>query len=145
MRKALFLLILCWMAGAQAATPEDRLSGVYQALEANKIDVALRRVDDLIRDYPNFRLAHLVRGDLLLARSRPLQTFGNVAKTVPQAKIDDLREEALVRLRAHRQRPGEHRLPHVLLQMHPQQKHAILIDSRNSRLYVFANSNGLPH
>jgi len=84
MRKLLFLLMLCWMAGAVAATPEDRLSGVYQALEANKIDLALRRVDDLIRDYPNFRLAYLVRGDLLLARARPLQTFGNVAKTVPQ-------------------------------------------------------------
>jgi murein L,D-transpeptidase YafK len=144
MRKALLLLILCWMAAAQAATPEDRLSGVYQALEGNKIDLALRRVDDLIRDYPNFRLAYLVRGDLLLARAQPLQTFGNVAKTVPQDKLDGLREEALARLRAQRSHPADGRLPRFVLQLEPQQKHVFVVDSRRSRLYVFANDAGKP-
>jgi murein L,D-transpeptidase YafK len=144
MRKALLVLMVCWMTGARAATPEDRLSGVYQALEANKIDVALRRVDELIRDYPNFRLAYLVRGDLLLARARPLQTFGNVAKTVPQDKLDGLREEALARLRAQRSRPADGRLPRFVLQLEPQQKHVFVVDSRRSRLYVFANEGGKP-
>jgi murein L,D-transpeptidase YafK len=129
---------------AAQPTPEDRLSAVFQAVEANQLDSALRRVDALIRDYPNFRLAHLVRGDLLLARARPLQTFGNVAKTVPQDKVDDLRQEALVRLRAHRQRPTEDRLPRALLQLPAQEKHAILVDSRRSRLYVFENDAGRP-
>ncbi|MGE5639980.1 MAG: L,D-transpeptidase family protein [Clostridia bacterium] len=140
---ALLLAAALPLAAAQP-TPEDRLSAVFQAVEANQLDVAMRRVDALIRDYPNFRLAHLVRGDLLLARARPLQTFGNVAKTVPQDKIEDLRQEALVRLRAHRQRPTEDRLPRVLLQMQPEQKHAILVDSRRSRLYVFENDGGRP-
>ena len=125
-------------------TPEDRLSAVFQAIEANQLDAALTRVDALIRDYPNFRLAHLVRGDLLLARARPLQKFGNVAKTVPQEKVEDLREEALMRLRAHRQRPAENRVPRPILQLHPEQKHALVIDSRRSRLYVFANASGRP-
>ena len=138
------LLALSFAAAAAEATPEDRLSAVFQAVEANQLDVAMKRVDALIRDYPNFRLAHLVRGDLLLARARPLETFGNVAKTVPQDKIEDLRQEALARLRAHRQRPGDDQLPRMLLQLQPQQKHAILIDSRRSRLYVFANDGGRP-
>jgi murein L,D-transpeptidase YafK len=146
MRRALALLLAACCIGSAAAapTPEDRLSGVFEAIEANRLDDALKRVDALIRDYPNFRLAHLVRGDLLLARSRPLLTFGNVVKTVPQEKIDGMREEALVRLRAHRQRPAEDRLPRLVLQMHPGQKHAILVDSRRSRLYVFANDAGRP-
>jgi hypothetical protein len=129
-----------------AADPsaENRLSAVFQAIEANQPDVALKRVDALIRDHPNFRLAHLVRGDLLLARSRPLQTFGNVAKTVPQEKIADLREEALARLRAQRQRPSDDRLPRLVLQLHAEQKHVLVVDSRRSRLYVFANANGRP-
>src|SRR3954468_17326318 len=135
---------LSFVASAAEPTPEDRLSAVFEAVEANQVDAALKRVDALIRDYPNFRLAHLVRGDLLLARAHPLQTFGNVAKTVPQDKIDGLRAEALARLRAHRQRPGEDRLPKLVLQMQPQQKHALLVDSRRSRLYVFANDNGRP-
>ena len=140
---------LIWVLAASAAfagnpTPEDRLSHVFDSIEANRLDEAMQRVDALIRDYPNFRLAHLVRGDLLLARSRPLQTFGNVVKTVPNEKIDGLREEALARLRALRQRPGEDRLPRYVLQLHPQQKHVLVVDSKRSRLYVFANSQGAP-
>ena len=58
-----------------------------------------------------------MRGDLLLARAGPLQTFGNVVKTVPQDRIDGLREEALARLRALRERPREERLPRYVLQL----------------------------
>lgn len=148
MRFALFLACLA-LAGAAAAspgrTPEDRLSAVFTAIEANRLDLALKRVDELIADHPNFRLAHLVRGDLLLARSRPLQTFGNVLKTVPQERVEGLRNEALARLRALRQRPSEDRLPRYVLQLHPGQKHAFLVDSRRSRLYVLANDAGRPH
>jgi murein L,D-transpeptidase YafK len=43
-----------------------------------------------------------------------------------------------------RQRPAEDRLPRQLLQLHPGQKHALLVDSRRSRLYVFANAEGRP-
>jgi len=143
------LLLACWIgahaaAAGPASSPEDRLSAVFAAIEANHLDDALQRVESLIRDYPNFRLAHLVRGDLLLARSRPLLTFGNVAKTVPQEKIDGMREEALARLRAQRQRPADDRLPALVLQLHSGQKHLLLVDSRRSRLYVFANDGGRP-
>jgi murein L,D-transpeptidase YafK len=144
MRFALAVALLACLTGSLAATPtpEDRLSGVFEAIEANHLDDAMQRVDALIRDYPNFRLAHLVRGDLLLARSRPLMTFGNVVKTVPQEKIDGMRDEALVRLRAQRQRPAEDRLPRLVLQLHSAQKHVLLVDSRRSRLYVFSNDGG---
>jgi murein L,D-transpeptidase YafK len=142
--RGLLVVFLFVSAAALAATPEDRLSTVFQSIEANQLDEALQRVDALIREYPNFRLAHLVRGDLLLARARPLETFGNVAKTVPTEKIDGLREEALVRLRAARSRPGDDRLPRYVLQLHSEQKHVLVVDSRNSRLYVFSNDKGTP-
>lgn len=144
MKAALLLCLLCASLAAGAATPEDRLSAVYQAVEKNRLDLALKRVDSLIQDYPNFRLAYLVRGDLLLARARPLETFGNVEKTVPQDKIDGLREEALARLRAQRHRPTEGRLPGFILQIEPRQKHVIVVDSRRSRLYLFENAAGKP-
>jgi murein L,D-transpeptidase YafK len=144
LRAVTLALLVALPAFGADPSPENRLSGVFQAIEANQLDVALKRVDALIRDHPNFRLAHLVRGDLLLARSRPLQTFGNVAKTVPQEKIADLREEALARLHAERERPADDRLPRLLLQLHAQQKHVFVVDSRRSRLYVFANANGRP-
>ena len=146
MRRLLFLanFIFPLMVLAAAPSAEDRLSGVFQAIEANRLDEALKRVEALIRDHPNFRLAHLVRGDLLLARAQPLQTFGNVAKNVSPEKVDGLRAEALARLQGLRERPGENRVPRQLLQLHAEQKHALLVDSKRSRLYVFANAGGRP-
>jgi murein L,D-transpeptidase YafK len=139
---ALAAAALSW--AACAATPEDKLSAVFEAIEANQPDIALERIDALIAAYPNFRLAYLVRGDLLLARARPLETFGNVVKTVPQERVEGLREEALARLRAQRERPGEDLLPRYVLQLNPEQKHALVVDSRRSRLYLYANDGGKP-
>lgn len=145
MKHVVFWVGFCWALAAQAATsPDDALASVFQAVEANQPDLALERVDALIAGYPNFRLAYLVRGDLLLARTQTLHTFGNVVKTVPQDKVEGLREEALARLRALRQRPDDSRLPRYMLQLPPQEKHAFVVDSRRSRLYVFENENGRP-
>lgn len=127
-----------------AASPDVALSGVVGAIESNRLELALQRVEKLIAEHPNFRLAHLIRGDLLLARARPLQTFGNVVKTVPREKVDELRDEALARLRALRERPSAEREPRAILQLHAGQKHALVVDSRHSRLYVFENVGGRP-
>jgi murein L,D-transpeptidase YafK len=138
-----FLLVVFSLAG-RAAGPERALSGVLEAIEANKLELAIQRVEKLLAEHPNFRLAHLIRGDLLLARARPLETFGNVPKTVPREKVEDLRAEALLRLRALRDRPNGERVPRYMLQMHEGQKHAVVIDSRRSRLYLFENVAGRP-
>lgn len=130
--------------GAIGASPEPALSSVVAAIEANRPDLALERVEKLIAEHPNFRLAHLIRGDLLMARARPLQTFGNVVKTVPREQVEDLRSEALARLHALRERPRTERQPRAILQLHPGQKHALLIDSRRSRLFVYENVGGRP-
>jgi murein L,D-transpeptidase YafK len=122
---------------------EKALSQVFEAIEQNKFDLALERIEALIAANPNFRLAHLIRGDLLLARTRPITTFGN-AGNVPKEKIEDLRAEALSRLHAMRERPAADRLPRNLLQFRPEQTHALVVDSSRSRLYVFENDHGRP-
>jgi murein L,D-transpeptidase YafK len=131
-------------SAAKDPGPEKALAHVLQAIEARKLDVALTRVDALIAAHPNFRLAHLIRGDLLLARRQPLQGFGNTDKTVPREKVEDLRAEALARMLAHRERPADKRVPHYMLQMHEDQRHALVVDSRRSRLFVFENVEGRP-
>jgi murein L,D-transpeptidase YafK len=143
------LLSACFTASAVQAASTDaelerRLSGVIAAIEANQTDLAMQRVEALIAKHPNFRLAHLIRGDLLLARARPLRTFGDVAKTVPREKVEGLREEALARLRAARARPVTNRMPRYILQLNAEQKHVIVVDSGLSRLYLFKNVDGRP-
>ena len=120
------------------------LSGVIKAIEGDQPKVALQRVDALIAQHPTFRLAHLIRGDLLLARTRPLQRFGDVAKTAPAGEVEGLREEALARLRALHARPAPGRLPSYVLKLNHEQRYAIVVDSQLSRLYLFKNVGGSP-
>jgi murein L,D-transpeptidase YafK len=142
LRTAAVFLALAAAIPAFGSGPEQALSRVFEALDQKRLDLALQRVDALIASHPNFRLAHLIRGDLLLARTQPIHTLGNIPKTLPQEKVEGLRAEALSRLRAFRERPNGGLVPRQVLQLNPEQKHALVVDSRRSRLYVFENQGG---
>ena len=122
---------------------EAQLVRIYAEIEKNKLDTALNLVESLLQQYPNFRLGHLIKGDLLLARARPISTFGNAANA-PQERVADLREEAVARLQAYKQKPSQNAVPRYLLQMQPDQKHAVVVDTRKARLYLYENNTGQP-
>lgn len=106
-----------------------------------RLDTAVSDIDKVISAYPNFRLAHLIKGDLLLARARPLATVGN-APGASSDQLEELREEARARLaRMQHQRPVN-RVPSYLVQMQPEQRHAFVVDTAKSTLYVFENRGG---
>ena len=124
--------------------PEPQLSKIFAEIEKNRLDKAIEQTESLLAQYPKFRLAHLIKGDLLLARSMPLATFGN-AKNAPQDKLADLRDEAIARLKAYRNRQTTaDYVPRYLLQMQPDQEHAIVVDTQKSRLYLYRNDKGRP-
>ena len=54
---------------ASAEPAEAQLRRVLESVSEGRLNAALDGVDRLLGRYPNFRLAHLVRGDLLLARA----------------------------------------------------------------------------
>ena len=122
---------------------EALLNSAFEDIGGQRFDKALGKIDELLRLRPNFRLAHLIRGDLLLAKVRPLSTMGD-APNASSERVGDLRHEAIARLRAYRERPGPGQIPRYLLQMHAAQKHAIVVDTGRSRLYVFENDGGRP-
>src|SRR4029077_19794041 len=92
---------------------------------------------------PNFRLAHLIRGDLLLARTRSIGTMG-AAPNAPSERVEGLRAEALVRLRAYREPPPVDQVPRYLMQLRDDQKFAVVVDTQRSRLYLYQNDDGKP-
>lgn len=131
-------------ASAQAEQSTDALLGkVFEEIENNHIERALAQVDALLRAKPNFRLAYLIKGDLLLARGRALKTFGN-APQGPSERVDELRAEAMARLHAYRERPSQDQVPRYLMQMRNDQRYAIVVDNKRSRLYLYQNENGRP-
>ena len=127
------------LEGAEAA-----IVAVLKDIAGDRIGSAQTELDRLLAAKPDFRLAQLIKGDLLMARTRPIETLGN-APNGPADRLQDLREEAKARLlRLHSEAPRD-RLPRYLLKMAPEQKFAIVVDTSRSSLYVFANRDGTPH
>ncbi len=145
--RLLALLLLSFagpvVAGESASRDmELALAKSLRAVSENRLDVALSEVDSLLKINPNFKLAQLVRGDLLLARARPISDFGN-APNAPRDRVQDLRDEANARLqRVQQQQPIA--VPKYLWQLDPGQRHAIVVDTSKSTLYLYENVNGEP-
>lgn len=124
--------------------PEPLLARVFEKIEQNRWEAALQDTETLLKAYPNFRLGHLIKGDLLLARVRPLKAFGEGGGPAAQDKVADLREEALARLRAYKAKPPTNYVPRYLLQLRPDEKYAVVVDTQKARLYLYQNDNGTP-
>ena len=136
------------LAPAARSTTEVETSLVRGILEVarSRPGEALAEIDRVLLANPNFRLAHLVRADLLLARARPLTAFGDSGQPGSASevadRVDDLRAEARARLTRLSTEPPPNLLPKYLLQLEPHQRHAIVIDSTKSTLYVFEQVDG---
>ena len=126
------------------AGPEPLLARIFEQIEQNRWEPALKETEALIRAYPNFRLAHLIKGDLLLARTRPIKSFGEGGPQEATEQVAELRDEAIARLFAYKTRPADTQIPRYLLQMRADQKHAVVVDTQKSRLYLYQNINGTP-
>lgn len=146
--RAVLLSIACLLASPGAAIagkdskpdPEALLIEVYKDLGANNLRAAQEKADRLVEAYPNFRLGHLVRGDLLLMHTRPVKVLGAVDG--PEDKLKNLRAEAMQRLRFLRERPDPSLVPRVVLQMRDDQQHVLLVDAKRSRLFVYRHERG---
>jgi murein L,D-transpeptidase YafK len=130
-------------AFAKTRSVEGLLAQSLLEITRGQTDAALATIDHLLSTVPNFKLAHLVRGDLLMARSRELGSFGN-AGNVSQDAITDFQEEARVRLQRYLAQQDAQGIPNYLWQLDAEYAHAIVVDTTKSRLYLYRNDNGVP-
>lgn len=107
-------------------------------ISEGKTKQALNTIDQLIQSVPNFKLAYLVRGDLLMAQGKYLQSFGSVDNNQSEA-IKDLQDEARARIERYLSKQVKDKQPNLLLAPNAQQKHLILVDTSKSRLYLYRN------
>ena len=148
-KRAWILSLLCsWVPATAIAepvsnSPETQLVKSLQAINHNHLDIALNEVDSLLRVNPNFRLAQLVKGDLLMAHAGVINNFGSVANA-PHDEISDLRDEARVRLQRVLSQSDSKLRPRFLWQLDPRQKYALVVDTSRSTLFVYQNVEGEP-
>lgn len=107
-------------------------------ISQGKTKQALATIDHLIHVVPNFKLAYLVRGDLLMAQGKYLQSFGS-ADNNPAEAIKDLQDEARARIERYLASQVKDKQPNLLLIPNQEQKHLIVVDTSRSRLYLYKN------
>ncbi|WP_165873425.1 L,D-transpeptidase family protein [Parasulfuritortus cantonensis] len=127
-----------------APSLDSLVASTLEDIRASKTDAALANVDRIIAMRPDFKLAYLIKGDLLQAKAGALAKFGAAAGASEQAKLDGLKDEAKVRLMRYLDQPDPGKLPKQILQLAPSQRYALLADADRARLYVFENANGEP-
>jgi murein L,D-transpeptidase YafK len=129
----------------QSAPAEARLLEVYKLIGQGLGKQALHKAQSLVEDVPNFQLAQMVYGDLLLSQTAALKIMGSapadLSDRAPQ-RLDQLRTEAERRLFALRERPPAGSIPSQFIDIPATTRHAIAVDASRSRLYLFENG---PH
>lgn len=140
----LFSLISMPLQAAEITSKalESMLVNSLNAVGSNKLDAALSEVDAMLKTNPNFKLAQMLKGDLLMARAKPLNDFGN-DPDAPKDKLNDLRDEARARLQRVQQQPFTG-VPRFIWQLDPQQHYVIVVDTSKSTLYLYENDHGTP-
>ncbi len=120
---------------------ETLLLKALREIRFAQLEPARQTIAELLSRYPNFRLAHLVHGDLLMAKSRPLTSFGN-AQLPATEQITGLRAEAAARVQREQDAFKPDQIPANFWRLPSTQRYALAVDVDKSRLYVLENQGG---
>ena len=150
LRRTTLALLLAALTGVGAAAasvvetphPEARLSGAIAAMQAGRYAEASRVLDALTRDEPGFRLAHLLRGQVLALRSGA--RIGSPLADEEDPKLRDLIAEFRQRSDTLRALPAPGLVPAPLMKLSAELRHALVVDLGRGRAYLLENDAGGP-
>ncbi|MCW8900907.1 MAG: L,D-transpeptidase family protein [Gammaproteobacteria bacterium] len=130
--------------------PKDHEAELLKSIlyfRSGKLDQALAELDKLIKKVPDFQLAYLLKGDMLLSKFGNTNNLGQtniLASIIPQLgnsqkqQLNFLREEAQLRIRALLDNKKSNTLPRQILALGKSVKKALLVDKKANRMYVFS-------
>lgn len=129
------LSVHVWSADYPLLHRDDSEISVIKVLnhaQKGQLNEALLEAEELARSMPKFRLASLLYSDLLMRKSGNI----NGAFGAQNIEINALLAEAKKRWQ-HYEQHREDLLPNYLLELAPYQRHAIVVDLSQSRLYLY--------
>ncbi len=138
---------------ALGSTPAERgddneraLVHVYALIADGHLARALPRAEQLAQRTPYFALAQLALGDVYRAKAGAAFGFGAVpaADAATEPTLAALRAEARARVDAYAAPPPAGAIPSNLVTLAGNVRHALVVDTGASRLYLFAVANGVP-
>ncbi len=149
--KSVLLLSLCALLPLSVQAEDTSLNLDQETLllaslgdlQQNQMTGAMDKLRALLKEQPDFKLAQLIYADLMAAQVGTISSMGNNDQT-DQKALQGLISEARARMSVDRYKPKSDTIPGSLLQMSPNQKHVIVVDTNLSRLYLFENHEGVP-
>jgi len=123
-------------------TPEKMLIKSLVEISEGKVDMALETIDALIKQTPNFKLAYLIQGDLLLAHAKQINGIGDETKGEKKEEVENLKNEAKVRIERYLNNLNLQNEPKIFAQLNNKVKYLFYVDAGSSRLYLYENING---
>lgn len=116
---------------------QSLLALAIEQMQAGRAGDALRNLENLTRQQPDFRLGRQIYGDLLATVKSESQS-----DAVPDAELKALAEEAQMRLASEKAVPPPGMMPDSIIQLAPNFRTAILVDLPRARLYVLERRDG---
>lgn len=126
-------------AAVEPAHPEDRLASAIAAMQDGRYGEASRALGALTRDEPNFRLAHLLHGQVLALRSGA--RIGSPLADEEDPRLQDLLAEFRQRHATLRALPAPGLVPAPLLKLSKELRHAIVVDLGRGRAYLMEQAD----
>jgi len=126
---------------AHRDTEERKLLQGLKHTSEFKLDQAIQSIAQLLSVNPDFKLANLLYADLLMTKAH---AFNGIGGQLQSEKTRPLIEEAKQRLNHLTSHKPEQRVPANLLRLHENQEYVVVVDTSQSRLYLFKNENGAP-
>jgi murein L,D-transpeptidase YafK len=123
-------------------TPEKMLVKSLVEISEGKVDIALKTIDALIKQTPNFKLAYLIQGDLLLAHAKQINGIGDETKGEKKEEVENLKKEAKVRIERYLNNLNLQNEPKIFAQLNDKDKYLFYVDAGSSRLYLYENIDG---
>ena len=123
-------------------TPEKMLVKSLVEISEGKVDIALKTIDALIKQTPNFKLAYLIQGDLLLAHAKQINGMGDETKGEKKEEVENLKNEAKVRIERYLNNLNLQNEPKIFAQLNNKVKYLFYVDAVSSRFYLYENING---
>jgi len=123
-------------------TVESLLIESLELISNGDLDQASKVIGKLIVLAPNFKLAHLIRGDILTAYSMSIDNFGGSAIEINSNKVEELKKEAQRRIKGYLISNKNNELPKFNILPSKTDKYLIYVDMDSSRLFIFENNNG---
>jgi len=143
----IFIVINSMFCGAFAASktllsPEERLLDALNDIRASNLQGAETKLNSLVKEIPDFKLAHMVRADVLMSKVKGVTSaaLGLQQGLQKTSMLNEIKN----RYRAANDTEVLEKIPAVLARVDSHYSHAIVVDLSKSRLYLFDNARQQP-